>query len=211
MNPQTKAPAFTLIEMVIAITVFSIFMAFVMGSYLVFHRSNQEALTYRGLILETQWAMDFITDALRNNAISFDYYLVESGATSDALTPFSDGDVDPIVTSTLVLVSPDGVSFTHYVWDEDAQTLTVQQFDEDGSPLDGYSDPILLHAEATKVSFVRFTLFPPANPYALENAAEDDLQYQPIVQVQLTFSLPGRMREMLHFPLQTSVTSRLYQ
>ena len=41
-----------------------------------------------------------------------------------------------------------------------------------------------------------------------ENRGQDDLQYQPIIGIDLVGSLPGRVRDVLSVDLHTSVTSR---
>ena len=53
MDKRQKA-AFTLIEMIIAITVFTIFIGFAISAYLTFHRADQDALTNRSLLMESE-------------------------------------------------------------------------------------------------------------------------------------------------------------
>lgn len=193
MKINSSKPAFTLMEMIIAITVFSIFMAFTISSYLVFHRANQESLALRSLIFETQAAMDNLTDSIHDNRIDYDYY------------------GESINSSILALLSADGQTISLYEWNEEDKTLTVQKTYLSGIPVDGYSTPVLLHSPTTGVSYASFRIVPKADPFALENAAEDDLQYQPMVRVELTFSVPGRIHEELDFSLRSSVTTRQYR
>lgn len=190
MKPNhASRPAFTLLEMIIAITVFTIFIGFAISTYLAFHRADQEALTMRSVMLETQGAMDHLIQAAKENAIDTDYYTDTS---------------NPLVTSTLALTSSNGVQMV-YEWDSDAETLSLTTTDADGVS----SDPVLLHSESTRVTYASFRIFPNANPY--EVGAEEEDQFQPMVRIQVTFSLPGRVNEEVTVDLQSSVTSRFYQ
>jgi len=183
-------PAFTLLEMIIAITVFTIFIGFAISTYLSFHRADQEALEERSLMLEIQGSMDTLSEAVRNNTIDY---------------------TAPLEANTLHLLSPDGLTQTVYTWEEKEGTLSVQLFNAAGEVLAGYSNPVLLHGENTKVTYASFRVFPELNPYDEANASNDDVQYQPTVQIKLKFSVPGRVRPTVDLDLQTSVTSRFYQ
>ena len=201
-----KQKAFTLIEMIIAITVFTIFIGFAMSSYISFHRAQQEASATRSLLLEVHSTMETITDALKTNTIDYEAY---AGPSSDVLSSIVGSRFDLNLlgggaknTDTLYLLSADGEIPIVFEWNEDEETLTMQV---------GEDDPISLNAEATKVSSVNFKIFPAEDPYDTENVTDDDLQYQPSVKVSLTFSVPGRVREEITVDLETMITSRFYQ
>ncbi|MFA4815040.1 MAG: type II secretion system protein [Candidatus Gracilibacteria bacterium] len=189
MKTSLKKSAFTLLEMIIAITVFTIFIGFAISTYLTFHRADQEALAMRSLMLETQGTMDVLIAAVKKNTIDYDYY---------------GGDEDE---STLALLSPDGKTHTIYAWDGTEKTLSVHTMDSDGKE----SEPTALHSETTSVNYMRFRIFPNANPYTLGPDAEDAQYYQPTVQMEVTFAMPGRIQEEVTVDFQTSVTSRFYQ
>lgn len=205
MRKCFRASGFTLIEMIIAITVFTIFIGFAISSYLVLHRANQEVLIQRSLMLEAQGTMNALIEALRENRIDYNAY--EDRVLLDFLLDYS----DTRTTSTLFLLSPDGDIHYEYTWDEEVQALTVSATDSDGNPVDGYGSPLLLHGPKTQVSYVSFRIFPDVNPYVTENVSDDDVQYQPTVQIDLEFSIPGRIREKVTVDLHSSVTSRFYQ
>lgn len=201
-----RRDAFTLIEMIIAITVFTVFIGFVMSSYIAFHRAQQEASATRSLLLEVSSAMSTITDAVKTNTIDYEAY---SGPSSDVLSGivrsrfglnlFGGGAKN---TDTLYLLSSDGETSIVFEWNEDEETLTMQV---------GEDEPIPLHADATRVTDVDFKIFPAEDPYDSENVTNDDLQYQPSVQISLNFSVPGRVREEVTIDLKTMITSRFYQ
>lgn len=205
-------PAFTLLEMLIAITVFTIFIGFVLASYLTFHRADQEVISTRSLMLELQGTMNQISEAVRDNTIDYASYEDSSGVSSNVLSIVSSLNLgDALNESELYLFSPDGETQYVYTWNEDEETLTLQLFDADGNAITGYEDPVLLHGENTRVTYANFRIFPGVDPYEAENASDDDVQYQPMVQINLTFAVPGRIREEISLDLQTSITSRFYQ
>ncbi len=226
MKNLGKNPAFTLLEMIIAITVFTIFIGFSISTYLSFHRADQEALEQRSLMLEIQGTMDQISEAVRSNKIDYSgaYSEEETGSGRDILGSLSDslsvslfGASHVLNEKVLSLVSPDGATKYVYTWDDDeeVQTLSLQVFDLDEGAwvaADGYTEgPVLLHGENTKVTYANFRIFPDVDPYDSDNASDDDVQYQPTVQINLTFSVPGRVRPTVDLELQTSITSRFYQ
>lgn len=175
-------PAFTLLEMIIAITVFTIFIGFSIGVYLSYHRTNQEALVMRSIMLEAEAAMAALTEAVKENRVDYDR--------SDE--------------SNLALRGPDGTGLL-YAWDKENEALSVLSTAADGSS----GEALLLHGPATSASFVSFRVFPEKDPYS--NRSEASLQYQPTVQILLEFSLPGRVKEEVSVLLQSSITSRFYQ
>lgn len=205
MNKRQKS-AFTLIEMIIAITVFTIFIGFAISAYLTFHRADQDALTNRSLLMESEAILNELSDATRENKIDYDSY---SGATSGggawALVPvttsISIGDARN--EQTLYLISPDGSEQTIYTWDVDEETLSVERI------LDGDSSgEYILNSENLAVTYVNFKIFPQEDPYA---DSSYEFQYQPMVRFDLNFSMPGRMDTELTLELSTTVTSRYYQ
>ncbi|QQR55395.1 type II secretion system protein [Candidatus Peregrinibacteria bacterium] len=196
MNSSRTRAAFTLIEMIIAITVFTIFIGFAISTYLVFHRSNQDALTQRSLLMEAEALLNEISDAARENRIDYVTY-----ADQNVL-----GGEGALEVETLYLVSPDGQERTVYSWDAEQEALSMQRLDALGNAL---TEAQVLHSENLTVSDVNFRIFPSQNPY--ENRSEDALQYQPMVTFTLNFSMPGRMDEEIQLELHTSVTSRFYQ
>ncbi len=206
-SKEEAVEAFTLIEMIIAITVFTIFIGFAMATYLTFHRAQQEAAVVRSLTLEAESTFDLVTEALRENMIDYGRYADEDPSAGDILYEavyshygfLSMNDTN--VTNTLYLIGVDGTQLA-FEWDDGEGIFTMQVGDE---------EPIQLHADGIAASFIGFEIFPHVDPYESENISEDDFQFQPIVQVAMTFSAPGHVRDEVELELQTSITSRFYQ
>ncbi len=197
-----KQPAFTLMEMVIAITVFTVFIGFSVSTFVRFYNVEKEAAATRTLLMETQSMVDSLTQDLKENKIDYEYYS-RGFSTVDAGARFS---------SELVLRSPDGELQTRYVWDSFTESLTLQRFDADGQPLAGYFDPLPLEGPYSNVTHVLFRIFPSDNPFDPANVAKDSLQFQPNVQIELEAQTPSRAGSVpITVDFQTSVTSRFYQ
>ena len=216
MTSRLKTPAFTLIEMIIAITVFSIFIGFAVSAFLSFHRADEEALVDRSLVMEGGQVMDTLTTDIKTNKIDYEYYDESSGgsALSSAFTSaFSIGD-HVWNQSTLALRSVDGLTRTLYVWDSEAKTLTVQKFDMSSgtsAEMDGYPEALPMTSDHVYLNDVNFRIFPDVDPYDAANATDDETAFQPVVTMNLTFAAEGRVKDEVTLPLQTTVTSRFYQ
>ena len=222
MKKNTSLPAFTLLEVLVAITVFSIFIGFAISAYLSFHRADQEALVTRTLVMEGGQVVDALSADIKANRIDFDFYQVDDGAEADLLggvrsslfTSLLEGE-HVLNETTLALRSGDDLLRILYVWDSDAKTLTVQHFDMSDPdlpvPADGYTEPLPMISENVFLNTVNFRIFPDQNPYDPENAHDDAIAFQPVVTLDLTFAAEGRVRDEVTLPLHTTVTSRFYQ
>lgn len=218
MTSRLKAPAFTLIEMIIAITVFSIFIGFAVSAFLSFHRADEEALVDRSLVMEGGQVMDTLTTDIKTNKIDYEYYDESSGgsALSSAFTSaFSISIGDHVWNqSILALLSPDGLTRTLYVWDSEAKTLTVQKFDMssgNSAEMPGYPDALPMTSDHVYLNDVNFRIFPDVDPYDIANASDQETAFQPVITMNLTFAAEGRVKDEVILPLQTTVTSRFYQ
>lgn len=222
MNRTRSVPAFTLLEMIIAITVFTIFIGFAISTYLTFHRADQEALAMRSLMLEAQGTMDLLISSIKENTIDYDEFYAEgstlsenifNGFQSNYFTNFTSGESHVLNDATLALTSLDGKVGTVFIWDKETETLYLYTTEEDEEGNRTTVGPSQLHNDTTRVTYVNFRIFPDENPYALTSAdqAEDSQYYQPTVQIEMTFAMPGRIQEEVTVDFQTSVTSRFYQ
>ena len=213
-----RQEAFTLVEVIIAITVFTIFIGFVMSGYLAFHRAEQEAITARSLLFEIESAQDTVVQLAKQNKIDYESYAEEDVYGSDILAQtVSRGVFADLVmtnamnTETLRLVSADGETQYTIFWDSEEETLSLYTLEGGAEAADAAGSAILLHSEETRVDYVNFKIFPDEDPFLTENSDRSDLQYQPQVQIHMSFTRPGRVRDEVTIDLQTTVTSRFYQ
>lgn len=216
MKHSQSKPAFTLIEMTIAITVFTVFLGFAMATYLSFHRAQLESAVTRSLMLEMESVMTMLTEDAKSKKIDFDYYNADQALDAlrvpgqSLISRLSLASSEGVMSNELALLRPEGGRVI-FAWDEDQSQLTLQAFDASGRPLDAYAQPLALNSDQTQVTFVSFHIFPGKDPYDPVNAKENEVQYQPIVQIKMTFARPGRVRDIVEMDLQSSITSRFYQ
>ena len=209
--------AFTLIEMIIAITVFTIFIGFAISAYLTFHRADEDALTNRTLLMDSEAILNELSDATRENKIDYEAYAASSGGDcgsstepsslpSFSLPTFSLPTISlgtALNVQTLCLLSADEQQRTVYSWDAEGKSLSVQRSEKGGA----LSEKQRLNSEALTMSAVNFRIFPDTDPYA-ESSEE---HYQPMVTFYLSFSMQSREVEPLTLDLRTTVTSRFYK
>lgn len=206
-----KKPAFTLVEMIVSLTVFTLFVGLAMGGYLSFHRAQKDAETTRRLLFDAQHVVDLVTNDVKENAIAYHEYGV-GFLDADLLkavelrTRLSTG-TDAIEATRLVLEA--GEDQIVYEWED--EVLTRQLF-EAGEEAPGYEEAQSLFAEGVTVELAKFRIVPGKDPYDSENILSGDstLWYQPNVQFELWVSAPGRVRDKIVIDLTTSITSRLY-
>jgi len=183
-----KRPAFTLMEMLVSITIFTLFIGFAMGSMNFFYRVQREAAQERFLLMEMQSALDHMTLFLQEHPLDYSAYAENSGG-------------------GLFVLDAEG---NHWSIVLEEGKLLERAVDSAGQPLPGYAEARPLQDPAVVVDEFKVQVYPEKDPYASENRGEDAAQYQPIVGIDLVGSLPGRVRENLTVDLHTSVTSRLY-
>ncbi len=185
-----KRSAFTLLEMIIAITVFTIFIGFSIRTYLNFERADQEALLQRHLTFEGQRVLDVLTEAVQTQHIDYSAYV-------------NRGQTDQLQGTELFLRSVDGTRTQHFFWNVPEQRLVVQT-----TTVGGATETEGLTSSGVEVTALSFTIFPSDDPTSAVNRLNNDLQFQPVVWVDLTLESDGVVRERLVLPLHTAVTTR---
>lgn len=197
-----KCEAFTLVEMIIAMTIFSVFIGFVLSTYISFHSAQEDAATTRNVLLEAENVMGLISDAIKEDFVNYDAYTSGREVSADVLSDFLRmSRPDVLTTNTLQLLDTDGNEVV-FDWDAASQELTLRQ---------GDGEARRIHSDEVGVKSLTFEIFPSDSPYDSENISDDDLQFQPIIKVYVTFSAPGRAVEEVDLSFETSVTSRFYQ
>lgn len=207
MKKILKKSGFTLVEMLVAMSIFMIFVGVLINSYTSIVRYQREANLYRVLYSDSRRVFDQISESVKNNAIY--YPLVANG--------------DYISSQKfLILVSKDGKKQIKFSY-EPIQVgegnclencggrLIYEEFDENGRPIKSY--PLVSPEGQKGVRITEFNVFvsPSADPYRSENITADALQFQPKVTIFARLEkdkLAGTDRYGID--LQTTVSSRFY-
>ncbi|NIA02467.1 MAG: prepilin-type N-terminal cleavage/methylation domain-containing protein [Nitrospirae bacterium] len=194
MKKILNKKGFTLIEMMVAMAIFVMFLGVLIGSYTDIVKSQQEANDYRVLYSEARRVFDKITEEVRNGAI----YYKNIDYRSD--------------NQSLVLISMDGDRHVVFEYDEDEENIW---FGEDilEEQIRKQTDYLLISPDNDRISVTEFNVFvsPVDDPYKLENTFNDGLQFQPKVTVFATFEMERRKGGTPYsVDLQTTVSSRSY-
>lgn len=181
--------AFTLIEMLISITILMIFFGIVSRSYINVVSANKSAQETERVYQDVRNVFDSIGDRIHNGEIDFSFCEI---ATCDY---------------ALSLIDKDGMARTVYKFDATKKQILVQKqkksINENGtiSWIAEDSSFESLTSDANPVDNFRFELFPQKNPYDSVNASVDEVQYQPSVTLDLTIK---------GFEFRTTYSSRTY-
>ena len=194
IEKQKNTSGFTLIEMLIAITVFVIFLTILMNSYNQILRSQKESDEYRVLYSQSRRVFDEITNEVLVNRIS--YPDVSGGIVAE---------YNGVMNEISLIGNADEKISIEYVEDTDGlgdiylKKDLVESFSEQKINSD------------LKVKDFNVFISPAANPYKSENVYMDSLQFQPKVTVFARFVLdPKVYKSDQEFVLQTTLSSRFY-
>ena len=194
IEKQKNTSGFTLIEMLIAITVFVIFLTILMNSYNQILRSQKESDEYRVLYSQSRRVFDEITNEVLVGRIS--YPDVSGGIVAE---------YNGVMNEISLIGNADEKISIEYVEDTDGlgdiylKKDLVESFSEQKINSD------------LKVKDFNVFISPAANPYKSENVYMDSLQFQPKVTVFARFVLdPKVYKSDQEFVLQTTLSSRFY-
>jgi len=157
MKRIIKQKGFTLVELLISMSIFVIFMGVLINSYTAIVRSQREANDYRIMYVEAREIFETVSAELKNAAINYNQIAVSfNGAVQD-----------------LEFISKDGLVKNEIRYDESEGIVYLND-----EPLNG---------EEVKVTDFAFYVSPKMDPYAQENVQWASLQFQPKVTVVAKF------------------------
>lgn len=191
----SRKKGFTLVEMLVAMAIFVIFVGVLLNSYTTIVRSQREANEYREMYSEAREFFDYLSLQLRDGMVDYHFY---GGA----------GVSSP--RNNLVLVSKDATKRIYFDFDENSETVSVKTI-----MFDGINDLDLLDqfdfGKNVKVTELSFYISPFQDPYDKDYYANDVVQFQPKVTVYAKFKkeLSGA-REPFVMDLEMTVSSRVY-
>jgi prepilin-type N-terminal cleavage/methylation domain-containing protein len=207
---QLKAHnAFTLVELIVSMLIFTVFVGVVTSTFIFTSRTLREANEVRKVYGEARFLVDRLTQEVRLNTI--DYDCLNGGVSSihGECPLFNPSGV----TSVLPLISEDGQHRTVYRFENDLFEVIELDLNLSMSTWKlaaGYSGFEVFETQSVTLEEVEFVVAPTKSPY--ENFSNDKFQFHPSVNINVTArSTSSRFTESVPVQLQTTVSSRLYK
>ncbi len=188
---------FTLIEMLVAMSIFVVFVGILINSYTSIVRAYTEANQYREVYVEARDVFETLVREVRDGM--YDYNVA-----------------DP--NNRFLLVSKDSMYRTEICYDELTQELSLIKSEIDlesdlelaGTEYDCTSSDKDVLNYNTRIVDWGYYITPTFDPYDVENVYYDN-QFQPMITIYLEFQAnEGSLMEDQSFALQTTITSRIY-
>ncbi len=211
MQNITNRKGFTLMEMVIAMSIFLIFLTAVFNTFITITDTQRKANLNRESVAEVRELISLITDETKDKALDYSCY-------TDAIC--SNGFDGRNETDTIALISKNGLE----------RTVIKKRFNEEKNiyELTNYTQtrPTLsqawlapaaetpMHSENLKLQRALFLVTPNEDPFAntLEAAENTAIQYQPNLHIILNVQRKETEGETDPNPIvvETSLSSRIY-
>lgn len=211
MKEFMRKKGFTLIEMMVAMGIFVMFIGILISSYTDIVRSNIEANDYRMLYSESRRVFDKLSEEIRKGSI---YYNTDPDFPTNpeyigpmnSLRLISEGGNRDVTFSLKPAEVVEGVADDDIKWNIFLKEDVFDPLSQSSYPLTGFS-------EGKGVYVKEFSVFvsPAGDPYNPNNVFADGLQFQPKVTVFATFGMERRRGgEPYTLDLQTTISSRFY-
>lgn len=202
---------FTLIELIVSLLVFTFFIGAIATTYLYLNRSLRQASEIRKVYAQARLVLDQVTQDMRLYTLDFECFEGTSGTTEfGECTGISLNGTGQ--TSTLPLISADGLTRTVYRFDQDRferLVLLRESVDSVWRPEVGYASGFQpFEMDRVQLTHVYFMVSPLASPYT---NLDDAYQFQPSVNVVVhARNESSLLLDSSSMILQTTVSSRLY-
>lgn len=213
---RNKREGFTLIELMISIFIFVIFLGIVSQSYISIVRTQRSANEVRKMYSDVRTVMDFLSEEIRLSSIDYDCYV---GNVSEYCEGVDAGTLFDGGTDHLALVRQGGTQKTFIKLDQGS--LVVKKLARKGTeyvPIPGYETYRPITSDRVVFDYLNFAIFPDVNPYSNDILREtgepvyanNGTQFQPKVSIFMTISNADEVNVPFDFDFQTTVSSRVY-
>ncbi len=179
---KTKVPAYTLIETLIAVTITSLILVTIMGTYWQMIKIENTTNLSRQLQKEVHFALIRMADKIRAYSVNYEAYALDGNC----------GEVDIDSSHKLCLKGANG---TENIFEIAESTIKM-------------NDAPLLSPKF-KVENISFSVSPTLDPFSPSNLGTKETQLQPKVSIFLT--AVARQNPKIKTTLQTTISSRIYQ
>lgn len=197
---------FTLVETLIALGIFAMFMSILIGSYSGIVRSLKEANDYRVMYSDARRVFDSVVAEFREGMVDYgnDNYFGICNPTS-----LNGGK------SEVYLISKDG-GFTTKIFREELNDSISELKKTRGvikiskGKKGDVQNAVILNSPEVNVKDFQIFAYPHLDPYDKKNVFKDAYQFQPFVLVRATFEKEKFNGEMFNVSFETAISSRIY-
>lgn len=196
MKNMPTQKGFTLVELLIAMTVFVSFLGVLIGSYTSIIKGQREADEYRIMYSESRKIFETVIGELRDGMVDYKKH------NADANVGILGG------LTTLYVVSKDASMQSSIVFDEESGVVSIAKgdFGQDSA----WEKFNLNSSDLVKVTDFKFYVSPSVDPYNDEYVYNDKNQLHPKVTVYGKFVREFGNGKEYSMELQTTVSSRIY-
>lgn len=183
---------FTLIELMIAMSIFIVFTGILINSYTAIVRSQHEANEYRILYTEARKVFDVISEDLRNSVVDY------------CMLPLTTGE-------DMYLVSKDAMTKSHiqYLPSDLKVRIAQEKLQKPGESV-SFSNYLDLNSQEIEVKDFNIYVTPGLDPYDQDNFEFEHTRFHPKVTVYALFEKQAKAGEPLSLDFQTTISSRVY-
>lgn len=220
MKKQIKTQkGFTLIEVLIALSIFMIFITSISSAYLNIARSQRQANAVRAVYSEMRYIFDLIGQEARSKTIDYGC----PGSIKENTTETSAGclELNGVPrTDYLALVNDEGTQRTVFLVKDDIENdmkkLYYYKEEKDANSNvwnrakgfeKGYSE---IELRNIKLNNFAFEISPLVDPFDTGNITCGAVQFQPAVSLYTSISTVNEQAGNFNLDLQTTVSSRVY-
>ncbi|OGJ51258.1 hypothetical protein A2307_00275 [Candidatus Peregrinibacteria bacterium RIFOXYB2_FULL_33_20] len=218
ISSKKDNPAFTLVELLTAMTIFATFIAVISSSYIFLMRSLRDAQITKNVTSEVMQVVQSISDNIRVDAVDYDCYNGNSSSLCGYIEAESSnqGEGGILKSSYLVLKNYNETGKIIYrIKDGHLQVLKQSLKDDLWVAGDGFENSLKepfgfkdLMSSNVNISDGKFLIAPYQNPF--NKSAESDLRFQPQVTIKINFQTSSQVRKEIKVPIETTISTRIY-
>lgn len=189
-------PGFTLVELLISISIFMVFVSIAAASYTSLVSANRKANDTQKIYREVRFIFDTFAEEIHNGTL--DYSCIDA----EKLDPLCLENQNSGAGRVLSVFRENGTKRSLFKFDATFKKLLVLRQERSALELPwSAADWKEMSSGALPLEDMAFSFFPLKDPYASENAGSDAVQWQPSV---------GIFMKVAGFDFRTTYSSRTY-
>ncbi len=206
---RSKRSGFTLIELMISMFIFVIFLSVVTSSYVSIVRSQRQENEVRKMYAEVRTFIQVINQEIKLNEVDYDCYAADFENAGNC--PLASGSLNTGKTNLLYLSNKNGLEKTIITFDSENSTVKMRKIYLNNRSWEPQEEQVLF-SPAVKISNLDFWVFPNVNPYSNESSVylNPKTQFQPKVTVFLSAVNGKSTLPDFSMDFQTTISSRVY-